>query len=199
MAEKLKDVIEKTLQKSPEEIKKELPGLLQEFKNATLDDALGAVSELGGIKGLLGKIGSVDRINEVGRAVKDIMPEIIPIMNEIVQKNVKSNPDLAKAFEKVKSAKVTVGMDLVDTGIGIKTKFDSGMMTLENGLDGADVTLVLPTQTLLDLYPQLVSGKMSDLMKVFTGGKIKIKGAMMKGAAVLPLLTEMAKITKNVL
>lgn len=199
MAEKLKDVIEKTLQKSPEEIKKELPGLLQEFKNATLDDALGAVSELGGIKGLFGKIGSVDRINEVGRAVKDIMPEIIPIMNEIVQKNVKSNPDLAKAFEKVKSAKVTVGMDLVDTGIGIKTKFDSGMMTLENGLDGADVTLVLPTQTLLDLYPQLVSGKMSDLMKVFTGGKIKIKGAMMKGAAVLPLLAEMAKITKNVL
>lgn len=199
MAEKLKDVIEKTLQKSPEEIKKELPGLLQEFKNATLDDALGAVSELGGIKGLLGKIGSVDRINEVGRAVKDIMPEIVPTINEIVQKNIKNNPDLAKAFEKVKSAKVTVGMDLVDTGIGIKTKFDSGMMTVENGLDGADVTLVLPTQTLLDLYPQLVSGKMSDLMKVFTGGKIKIKGAMMKGAAVLPLLTEMAKIGKNIL
>ncbi|HIH78065.1 MAG TPA: SCP2 sterol-binding domain-containing protein [Halobacteria archaeon] len=197
MAEKLKDVIEKTLQKSPEEIKKELPGLLQEFKNATLDDALGAVSELGGIKGLLGKIGSVDRINEVGRAVKDIMPQIIPTINEIIQNNIKSNPDLAKAFEKIKSAKVTAGMDLVDMGIGIKAKFDSGMMTVENGLDGADMTLVLPTQTLLDLYPQLASGKMSDIMKVFTGGKLKIKGAMMKGAAILPLFTELGKMGKK--
>lgn len=194
MAEKLKDVIEKTLQKSPEEIKKELPGLLQEFKNAKLEDAMGAVSALGGVTGLLEKIGGVDRINAVGKAIKDIMPQIIPTINEIVQNNIKSNPDLAKAFEKIKSAKVTAGMDLVDMGIGIKTKFDSGMMTIENGLEGADLTLVLPTQTLLDIYPQLASGKMSDIMKVFTGGKLKIKGAMMKGAAILPLFTELSKI-----
>jgi len=197
MAEKLKNVIETTIKKSPEDIKNELPGLLQEFKDATLDDAMGALSALGGFKGLLESIGGVDRINEVGKAIKDILPDIMPTINEIVQKNIKSNPDLEKAFEKVKSAKVTTGMDLVDMGIGIKTKFDSGMMTVENGLEGADLTLVLPTQTLLDLYPQLTSGKMSDLMKVFTGGKIKIKGAMMKGAAVLPLLTEMAKIGKK--
>jgi putative sterol carrier protein len=82
-------------------------------------------------------------------------------------------------------------------GIGIKAKFDSGMMTVENGLDGADMTLVLPTQTLLDLYPQLASGKMSDIMKVFTGGKLKIKGAMMKGAAILPLFTELGKMGKK--
>jgi len=197
MAEKLKNVIETTIKKSPEDIKNELPGLLQEFKDATLDDAMGALSALGGFKGLLESIGGVDRINEVGKAIKDILPDIMPTINEIVQKNIKSNPDLEKAFEKVKSAKVTTGMDLVDMGIGIKTKFDSGMMTVENGLEGADLTLVLPTQTLLDLYPQLTSGKMADLMKVFTGGKIKIKGAMMKGAAVLPLLTEMAKIGKK--
>lgn len=197
MAEKLKEVIEATLKKSPEEIKKELPGLLQEFKNATLDDAMGAVNALGGFKGILDMIGGVDRINEVGKAIKDIMPDIIPIINEIIQNNIKNNPDLAKAFEKIKNAKVTTGMDLVDMGIGIKTKFDSGNMTVENGLDGADLTLVLPTQTLLDLYPQLASGKMSDLMKVFTGGKLKIKGAMMKGAAILPLFTELGKIGKK--
>lgn len=197
MAEKLKDAIEKTIKKSPEEIKKELPGLLQEFKSATLDDAIGAVSALGGFKGILEKIGGVDRINEVGKAIKDIMPDIIPTINEIVQANIKGNPDLSKAFEKIKSAKVTAGMDLVDMGIGIKTKFDSGMMTVENGLEGADLTLVLPTQTLLDLYPQLASGKMSDIMKIFTGGKLKIKGAMMKGASLMPLFTELGKIGKK--
>jgi len=196
MAEQLKDAIEKTLQKSPEEIKKELPGLLQEFKNATLEDAVGAVSALGGVTGLLKKIGGVDRINEVGKAIKDIMPDIIPVINEIVQNNIKSNLDLSKAFEKVKSAKVTAGMDLVDMGIGIKTKFDSGEMTIENGLEGADLTLVLPTAQLLEL-PQMLAGGMSGMMKVFTGGKLKIKGAMMKGAALLPLLTELGKMVRN--
>lgn len=196
MAEQLKDAIEKTLQKSPEEIKKELPGLLQEFKNATLEDAVGAVSALGGVTGLLKKIGGVDRINEVGKAIKDIMPDIIPVINEIVQNNIKSNLDLSKAFEKVKSAKVTAGMDLVDMSIGIKTKFDSGEMTIENGLEGADLTLVLPTAQLLEL-PQMLAGGMSGMMKVFTGGKLKIKGAMMKGAALLPLLTELGKMVRN--
>ena len=142
MAEKLKNAIESTLKKSPGDIKKELPGLLNEFKGAKLEDAMGAVSALGGVTGLLEKIGGVDRINEVGKAIKDIMPQIVPVINEIVQNNIKSNPDLAKAFEKIKSAKVTAGMDLVDMGIGIKTKFDSGMMTVENGLEGADLTLV---------------------------------------------------------
>jgi putative sterol carrier protein len=196
MAEKLKNMFEEGVKKSPAELKDALPGMLESVKEAKLEDATEAISALGGINGILGKIGGVDEINARGKELKDVIPTLIPTINEIVQANIKGNEDLAAAFAKVKSAKVTAGMDLVDMGIGIKTKFDAGSFSIENGLEGADLTLVLPTAQLLEM-PEMMSGGMSAMMKAFTGGKIKIKGAMMKGAGLMPLFGALGNIGKK--
>jgi len=144
----------------------------------------------------LDTIGGPDKLNELGKELKDVIPTLVPTINEIVQANIKGNEDLAAAFDKVKSAKVTAGMDLVDMGIALKMKFDAGSFSIENGLEGADMTLVLPTAQLLEM-PEMMSGGMSAMMKAFTGGKIKIKGAMMKGAGLMPLLGALGKVGKK--
>ena len=196
MAENLKNMLEEGFKKSPAELKEALPGMLESVKEAKLEDAMEAIGALGGLTGILEKIGGPDKLNELGKELKDVIPTLIPTINEIVQANIKGNEDLAAAFDKVKSAKVTSGMDLVDMGIALKTKFDAGSFSIENGLEGADLTLVLPTAQLLEM-PEIMSGGMSAMMKAFTGGKIKIKGAMMKGAGLMPLFGALGKIGKK--
>ena len=196
MAENLKKLIEEGLGKSPAELKDALPAMLNSLKDAKMEDAAEAIGALGGIDGILGKIGGVDELNAFGQGVKDVIPTLIPTINEIVQANIEGNEDLSAAFGKVKSAKVTAGIDLVDMGIALKAKFDAGSFSIENGLEGADMTVVLPTAQLLEM-PEMMSGGMSAMMKAFTGGKIKIKGAMMKAAGLMPLLGALGKIGKK--
>jgi putative sterol carrier protein len=47
------------------------------------------------------------------------------------------------------------------------------------------------------MFDIAMTGNMSAAMKAFTGGKIKIKGAMMKGAGLMPLFSAIGKLTKK--
>jgi len=47
------------------------------------------------------------------------------------------------------------------------------------------------------MFEIMTSGNISSVLKVFATGKIKIKGAMMKGAAILPLFAEFGKLMKR--
>ena len=111
MAEKLKKMLEEGLKmiESPAELKEALPGMLESVKEAKLEDAMGAIDALGGLAGLMGMldtIGGPDKLNELGKELKDVIPTLVPTINEIVQTNIKGNEDLAAAFDRVKSAKL---------------------------------------------------------------------------------------------
>lgn len=196
MAEKLKNLLEDGLKKSPVELKEALPGMLESAKDAKLEDAMEAIDALGGPTGILEKVGGVDKLNVLGKELKDVIPTLIPTINEIAQANIKGNKDLSAAFDKVKRAKVTAGINLADMEIAIKAKFNAGSFSIEDGLEGADLTVVLPTATMLKL-PQVMPGGMLGMMKLLTGGKIKIEGAMMKGAALMPLFGTLGKMRKK--
>ena len=196
MAEKLKNLLEEGLKKSPVELKEALPSMLESAKDAKLEDAMEAIDVLGGPTGILEKVGGVDKLNALGKELKNVIPTLIPAINEIVQTNIKGNKDIAAAFGKVKRAKVTAGINLADMDIAIKAKFNAGLFSIEDGLEGADLTVVLPTATMLEL-PQIMPGGMLGMMKLLTGGKIKIEGAMMKGAALIPLFGALGKMRKK--
>jgi len=139
----------------------------------------------------------VSKWTEYGKEFKDLVIGLFPVINEGIPAVRKANKDLDDAFNKVKSAKVTAGMDLTEMGWGFKAKFDGGNMTLEEGLEGTDLTLLLPSASQLEMIDVAMTGSMSAAMKAFTTGKIKIKGAMMKGAGLMPLFSAMTKLTKK--
>jgi len=137
-----------------------------------------------------------DKLTEFGRDFEDIMKSFFPLVNEGFPIVKKINKDIDDMFNKIKSAKVTTGVNLIDMGWGFRINWNNGEITLDSNTE-SDLTLELPTKSLFDMFEIMTSGSLSAALKAFTTGKIKIKGAMMKGAAILPLFTELGKLIKR--
>jgi len=138
-----------------------------------------------------------DKLTKFGRDFEDIMQGLFLVINEGLPIVRKINKDIDGVFDKIKGAKVTTGVNLVDMGWGFRINWDKGNMTLDSNMEDSDLTLELPTESLFDMFDMMASGSMSTVMKTFIGGKIKIKGAMMRGAAILPLFAELGKLIKK--
>jgi putative sterol carrier protein len=185
-------------------IKDALPVILDKVKGYGIEKFVNEVPDLadkfpemiGGMQEMVKGIGA-DKLTEYGKEFKDVVVGLFPIINEGLPAVRKVSKDIDDVFNKIKGAKVTAGIDLTEMGWGLKAKFDAGTMTVEEGLEGTDLTLILPTPALFDMFDIMVTGNMSAAMKAFTGGKIKIKGAMMKGAALMPLFSAMGKLGKK--
>ena len=188
MDKKLKNLIEEGIEKSPAELKESLPGMIEEIRNAKigLKDVMEVINMLGDRNGALGKIGGVDKLNALGKEVKDVIPAIIPTINEIAQGVINRNGNLSDAFGKIKRAKVTIGIYLSDIGIPIMAKFNGGSFSIENGSKGADLGIMLPTATILKL-PQVLSGGARAISKLLITGGVKTQGNIMKVIPLLPV------------
>ncbi|VUT26532.1 MAG: hypothetical protein MOIL_01602 [Candidatus Methanolliviera sp. GoM_oil] len=64
-------------------------------------------------------------------------------------------------------------------------------------MEDTDLTLLLPSASQLEMIDVAMTGNMSAAMKAFITGRIKIKGAMMRGAALMPLFSAMGKLTRK--
>lgn len=138
-----------------------------------------------------------DKLTEFGRDFEDIMQGLLFVINEGLPIVRKVNKDINDVFNKIKGAKVTTGVNLVDMGWGFRINWNKGEVTLDSDVENSDLTLELPTKSLIDMFEIMTSGNISSVLKVFATGKIKIKGAMMKGAAILPLFAEFGKLMKR--
>ena len=187
-AEKLENLLEEGLKKSHEELKESLPGMIEDFKDANIgvDDVMEAINSY--------NTGGVDNLNAIGKDLNDIIPTLIPTINEIIKINIEENEDIYIAFNEIKH--VTVGIDVIEMGIELKAEFSVGSLCIDHGLKGADLTIVLPTATLMEL-PYILSGGMTGVMMLLTGKKLKIKGSMMRLLVLAPLFSAAGKIVNN--
>jgi hypothetical protein len=194
-AEKLKNLLEEAVKKPHDQLKENLPGMLESIRDANLgvDDAMETINLLGGLTKILDNT-SVDNLNAIGKDLKDIIPTLIPMINETIQTNIKKNKDIHIAFSKIKH--VTVGIDMIEMGIALKARFTPGLLRIEHGLEGADLTILLPTSTLMEL-PYILSDGMQGVLKLFTGKKLRIKGSMMKALVLAPLFSAAGKIVND--
>jgi len=138
-----------------------------------------------------------NKLTEFGKDFEDIMQSLFPLINEGFPIVKKTNKDIEDIFNKIKGAKVRTGVNLVDMGWGFRINWNNGEITLDSNMEDSDLTLELPTTSLFDMFDVMTSGNLSAVMKTFITGKIKIKGAMMKGAAILPLFAEFGKLIRK--
>ena len=194
MDKKLKDLIEEGLKKSPAEFKASLPEMIDEIRDAKigLKDVMEAISMLGDRNGALAKVVGVDKLNALGKEAKDVIPTLIPAINEIAQGVIARNENLSDALNKVKHVKVTIGIYLLDMGIPLKAKFDMGTFSIEDGTEGTNLGIMLPTATILEL-PKVLSGGMGAVIKLLTTGGIKTRGSVMKVIPLLPVFVAIGR------
>jgi hypothetical protein len=107
--------------------------------------------------------------------------------------------DFTDAWGKIKGTSVSANVDIPDFALAINAGIDKGVISMGSGInEKADMTVELTIASILDILPMLTSLTPSTIMsagmKIFTFGKIKIKGAMMKAAGLMPLLTPLIKI-----
>ncbi|VUT26430.1 MAG: hypothetical protein MASP_01501 [Candidatus Methanolliviera sp. GoM_asphalt] len=178
-------ILDKVKEYGIEKFVSEVPEIADKFP-----DLIGAMDEM--VKGI-----DAEKWTEYGKEFKDLVLGLFPVINEGLPAVRKANKDVDDVFNKIKGAKVTLGMNLIEMGWGFKAKFDGGKITLEEGLEDTDLTLLLPSASQLEMIDVAMTGNMSAAMKAFTTGKIKIKGAMMRGAALMPLFSAMGKLTKK--
>lgn len=138
-----------------------------------------------------------DKLTEFGQDFEDIMQGLLFVINEGLPIVRKVNKNIDDVFNKIKGAKVTTGVNLVDMGWGFRINWNRGEITVDSDVENSDLTLELPTRSLIDMFDIMTSGSISAAIKAFATGKIKIKGAMMKGAAILPLFAEFGKLIKG--
>ena len=178
-------ILDKVKKYGIEKFVSEVPEIADKFP-----DLIESMDEM--VKGI-----DAEKWTEYGKEFKDLVIGLFPVINEGLPAVRRANKDVDDVFNKVKSAKVTMGMNLTEMGWGFKAKFDGGNMALEEGLEGTDLTLLLPSASQLEMIDVAMTGNMSAAMKAFTTGKIKIKGAMMRGAGLMPLFSAMGKLTKK--
>jgi putative sterol carrier protein len=178
-------ILDKVKEYGIEKFVSEVPEIADKFP-----DLIGAMDEM--VKGI-----DADKWTEYGKEFKDLVIGLFPVINEGIPAVRKANKDVDDVFNKIKGAKVTLGINLIEMGWGFKAKFDGGKITLEEGLEDTDLTLLLPSASQLEMIDVAMTGNMSAAMKAFTTGKVKIKGAMMKGAGLMPLFSAIGKLTKK--
>jgi len=108
-----------------------------------------------------------EEINNYGREFRDVLPDIVSFGNEIINPIISKNEELANAFSKIE-VPVKGNIEFKDMDIVIHGEVGK---EIHGGLGRdpeADATLVLSTESLLELCEELRCGMASAVLRVLT-------------------------------
>lgn len=181
----IKQMVDDSITKPEEELKKELPALLENFDQVNIEELINEFPDL--VPKLMGKLNEIniksfiDDAPDTSVKFMNLLWKSVPIMAE---KDSEASSRLAQARQ------VTLNFKATDSSMTSHLKIADGK--LSGGaelLDNCDLSIYGPTDNIVGL----LTGKINPIQG-FMAGKYKMDGNVSLGMQLSPFLTSITKL-----
>ena len=181
----IKQMVDDSISKPEEELKKELPALMDSFDNVNIEELVKESPDL--VPKLMGKLNEIniksfiDDSPETSVKFMNLLWKSVPVLAE---KDSEASSRLAQAGE------VTINFKADDSSMTSHLKIADGKLTGGSDLlSNAELSIFGPTDNIVGL----LTGKVNPIQG-FMAGKYKMDGNISKGMQLSPFLTSITKL-----
>ncbi len=181
----IKQMFDDSMNKSEDELKKELPGLLDSLDDVNVEDLVNEFPDF--VPKLMGKLNEIDIKGFIDDA-PDTSVKFMGLLWKSVPVMVEKDAEAKSRLEQAGEAKIS--FEATDSSMTSHLMIDGGKLTGgADALSNYDLKMFGPTESIVGL----LTGKINPIQG-FMAGKYKMEGNVSLGMKLSPLLTSITKL-----